>query len=212
MNKIHEKETSPSVGDSRRSLAELLEQLKQMRNDFQAQAEMTPEKAQKILQARAQEIRAGGVEEDAGELLEILEFTLGKEHYAFPLEWVGGVCRVDEITEIPGTPAFVKGVVNIRSRIYSVVDLVTFLALSVNPEAVSALADEMLLILVSGETEFAVAIDSLEGVRTLPIKSLQTNLPTLSGAQAEYFRGMTTDYLVLLDAEKLLQDKKIVVD
>lgn len=211
MNKISKK-INPIVAGRRRSLVELLELLKQKRNAFQVQAEMTPEKAQKILQARAQELRAGGAEEDAGELLEILEFTLGKEHYAFPLKWVGGVCRVDEITKIPGTPAFVKGVVNVRSRIYSVVDLAAFLDLSVKSEAVSALADEMLLILVSGETEFAVAIDSLEGVRTLPIKSLQATLPTFRGAQAEYFKGMTTDYLVLLDAEKLLTDKKIVVD
>ncbi|MEA3348675.1 MAG: chemotaxis protein CheW, partial [Pseudomonadota bacterium] len=157
-------------------------------------------------------IRAVGSQEDEGELLEILEFTLGKGCYAFSLQWVSEVCRADEITEIPGTPAFVKGVVNVRSRIYSVIDLNSLLALPVEPETVSDSADELLLILTSSEMEFAVCIDGLEGVRSLPLKRFQAGLPTLEGAQAKYFKGVTSDRLVLLDAEKLLNDKSMVIE
>ncbi|MEA1922844.1 MAG: chemotaxis protein CheW [Pseudomonadota bacterium] len=210
MNEIL-KETDPAAAGQRRTLAELLEQLKQMRNAFQGKSEMTPEKAQAILQARAQAIRAGGSEEDEGELLEILEFTLGLERYAFPLEWVSEVCRVGEITEIPGTPAFVKGVVNIRSRIYSVLDLGTLLALPANPDGALDPVEDILLVLASGEMEFAVCIDRLVGVGSLPRKRFQTSLSTLDKIAAEYFKGVTSDHLVLLDAERLLNDKNIVV-
>ncbi len=211
-SEIQRKQNKPVADDQQRSLAELLDKLSQRRKAFSEKTQMTPEKVREILQARAREIRATGFQEDEGELLEILEFTLGQEHYAFPLKWVGEVCRVAEITEIPGTPAFVKGIVNLRSRIYSVLDLATLLTLPANPDGVLDLADYLLLILISKEMEFAVRIDCLVGVRSLPVKRLQSHLPTLEGVQAEYFKGVTSDHLVLLDAEKLLTDKKIVIE
>ncbi len=199
------------MGSQKKSLSELLAELSQRQQIFSEKAQMTPEKIRQILEARARELRTSGPQDDVGELLEILEFTLGQERYAFPLRWVSEVCRIGEVTEIPGIPAFVKGIVNIRSRIYSVVDLVKFLSLPANLDEDSATDDCLLLILTSQEMEFAVKIDRLEGVRLVPLKHLQTSLPTLSEVQAEYFKGVTADHLILLDAEKLLTDKKIVI-
>ena len=211
MDEIHKKKRRPNADGRQKSLTELLEQLNENRKAFSRQLEMTPEKIQEILQARAREIRAVGSQEDEGELLEILEFTLGDGCYAFPLQWVSEVFRADEITEIPGAPAFVKGVVNVRSRIYSVIDLSSLLALPAKSEATSDSTGDLLLILTSSEMEFAVYIDCLVGVRSLLLKRLQTSLPTLEGTQAEYFKGVTSDRLVLLDVEKLLNDKSMVI-
>ena len=194
-----------------RSLSELLAELSQKQQIFSEKMSRTPERVQAILQARAQEIRAADLNEDEGALLEILEFTLGKERYAFVLKWVSEVCRVSEITEIPGTPAFVKGIVNFRSRIYSVIDLGRLLNLPANPDEGIDVVGSQLLILTSRDMEFAIRIDRLEGVRSLPIKNLQPHLATLEGAKAKYFKGVTSDHLILLDAEKILTDKKIVV-
>ncbi|MCK5679580.1 purine-binding chemotaxis protein CheW [bacterium] len=211
MNKIYENKPDLPADDQQKSLAGLLERLSERREAFSKKIEMTPEKVQEILKERAHKIRSAGSYEDQGELIEILEFVLGKDRYAFPLQWVGEVCRADEITEIPGTPAFVKGVVNVRSRIYSVIDLNTLLGLALDSRVSSESADDLLLILTSKEMEFAVCIDSLEGVRSLPLKCIQTSLSTLEGAQAAYFKGVTSDRLVLLDAEKLLSDKNMVI-
>ncbi|MCK5540786.1 MAG: chemotaxis protein CheW, partial [Deltaproteobacteria bacterium] len=196
MNKIYENKPDLPADDQQKSLAGLLERLSERREAFSKKIEMTPEKVQEILKERAHKIRSAGSYEDQGELIEILEFVLGKDRYAFPLQWVGEVCRADEITEIPGTPAFVKGVVNVRSRIYSVIDLNTLLGLALDSRVSSESADDLLLILTSKEMEFAVCIDSLEGVRSLPLKCIQTSLSTLEGAQAAYFKGVTSDRLV----------------
>ena len=212
MSEIYKKNSDPPAGDQQKSLAGLLERLSERRKAFSKQLEMTPEKIQEILNERAHKVRSVGSHEDQGEFVEILEFTLGKDRYAFPLQWIGEVCRVDEITEIPGTPAFVEGVVNIRSRIYSVINLNSLLGLPLESGTSPDMADDLLLILTSKEMEFAVCIDCLEGVRTLPLSNLQVSLPTLEGAQAKYFKGVTSDRLVLLDAEKLLNDKNMVIE
>ncbi len=203
-----------------KSLPELLEKLALLNDSFADELSLGPDKMQKILHQRAQKLKEMEMVEDVGELIDILEFTLYNERFAFPLQWVGEVCRVAEITEIPGTPKFVKGVVNLRRKIYSVVDLAVLLALpapaaanAVNPAAQTRenSAEILLLTLVAEEMEFAVKIDSLNGVTSLPLRDLQERLPTLSGAQADYLKGVTIDHLVVLDAEKLLYDKKLIV-
>ncbi len=204
-----------------KSLPELLEKLALLNDAFADELSLGPDKIREILRRRAQKFKEMEIDEDVGELIEILEFTLNGEHFAFPLRWVGEVCRVAEITEIPGVPKFVIGVVNLRRKIYSVVDLAVLLALpapaaanTVNPadRTPENDADTLLLTLVAEEMEFAVKIDSLNGVTSLPLRDLQEGLPTLTGPQADYFKGVTTDHLVVLDAEKLLHDKKIVVN
>ena len=203
-----------------KSLPELLEKLALLNDDFAGDLSLGPDKIREILRRRAQKFKEMEADEDVGELIDILEFTLNNERFAFPLQWVGEVCRVAEITEIPGTPKFIQGVVNLRRKIYSVVDLAALLALPA-PAAATAVnpartqennADTLLLTLVAEEMEFAVKIDSLNGVISLPLSELQESLPTLSGVQAEYFKGVTLDHLVVLDAEKLLSDKKLIVN
>jgi purine-binding chemotaxis protein CheW len=208
--------------ESQKSLPELLEKLALLNGAFADELAVDSGKMREILQQRAQKFKDMEIDEDVGELIDILEFALHDECFAFPLQWVGEVCRVAEITEIPGTPKFVKGVVNLRRKIYSVVDLAVLLALpapkatGVRPVAAGAaengVADNLLLTLTADEMEFAVVIDGLHGVKSLPLRQLQTSLPTLSGAQADYFKGVTKDHLVVLDAEKLLMDKKLIVN
>lgn len=50
-------------------------------------------------------------------------FRIGKETYGVDISRVREIVRVQDITKVPGTPEFMLGVVNLRGRILSVVDL-----------------------------------------------------------------------------------------
>lgn|SRR5699024_8681977 len=50
-------------------------------------------------------------------------FELEDEEYAIPVDLVGSIERVLPITRVPGTPRFVKGVVNLRGVVTPVIDL-----------------------------------------------------------------------------------------
>jgi len=117
------------------------------------------------------------------------------------------VVALRELTPLPGAPPFVAGLVNVRGRIVSVVDLKAFFELPSK-----GLPDlNRVLVVANDSLEFGLLVDAVAGVAQLPLDTLQPALPTLTGVRAEYLRGLTPDRRVVLDGARILGDPKIVV-
>jgi purine-binding chemotaxis protein CheW len=161
-----------------------------------------------ILQARAKALAREPEEKAAGEeYLEVVEFVLAYETYGVQSSYVREVSPLKELTPLPGTPPFVLGVINVRGRILSVVDIKKFFDL---PE--KGLTDlNKVIILRSDSMEFGILADAILGVRNLSLGDLQPSLPTLTGIREEYLRGVTRERVVVLDAQKLLSDRNMIV-
>lgn len=165
-----------------------------------------PSAATLILRERAR-VLAHVPQQVSDTLLEVLEFALGPEHYAVQTEHVGEVYPLKDLTPIPGTPLFVRGIVNLRGRIVPVLDLKRLFDLAEAP-----LTDSHSIIVVRGpDLEFALLADVIVGVRTLPLASLQVSLPTLSGVHEAYLKGVTAERLVVLDLPGIMADPRIVI-
>jgi purine-binding chemotaxis protein CheW len=52
-----------------------------------------------------------------------LTFALGKEEYGLPILKVREIIGLMEITAVPRTPAYIKGVINLRGQVIAVMDL-----------------------------------------------------------------------------------------
>src|ERR1700742_3125607 len=52
-----------------------------------------------------------------------LTFQLGKEEFGIQVKHVREIMGIQDITAVPGTPAHLKGVLNLRGKIIPVVDL-----------------------------------------------------------------------------------------
>ncbi len=169
----------------------------------------SPEKERRILKARAQELAR---EPEAGvaaeETIEVVEFDLASERYAFALAQVRGVNVLRELTPVPCTPAFVLGIINVRGEIRTVIDLKRFFDL---PGAGITELNKIILIEREG-VQLGILADAIRGVSRIPLSELQPALPTLTDVRADYLRGITSDRLVVLDAAKILSDPRIVVD
>jgi len=169
---------------------------------------MAPEERSRILKERAKGLarRSGG--EVVADYLEVVTFSLGRETYAFESAHVREVCPLRGLTPLPCTPPFVRGVVNVRGQILSVVDIKRFFDL---PE--EELTDmSRIIILRSDDMEFGVLADAILGTRRVPLTEVQVSLPTLTDIRGEYLRGVTGERTVILDAEKLLSAPEIVVN
>jgi purine-binding chemotaxis protein CheW len=55
--------------------------------------------------------------------LHIIGFRVGRETFGVPIRLVHEIVRVPEITSVPDSPGYVEGVINLRGKIVSVVDL-----------------------------------------------------------------------------------------
>jgi len=170
--------------------------------------ELTPDAAREILTARARELARPVGREGAGATLEVLEFLLSFESYAIEISWVVEAYPLRDLTPLPGTPPFVLGIINVRGRILSLIDIRVFFDLP--QKGLTNL--NRVIILRSGEMEFGILADEIIGTRSIPLEELQPPLPTLTGIREEYLKGVTRERTALLDGEKLLGDRKIVVN
>ena len=169
----------------------------------------TPEEIRKILKARAQAFAREPVDsDDNGESIDVLEFRLASESYAIELSFIQEVYPLKALTAVPGVPPFIAGIVNVRGKIYSIMDIKKFFEL---PEKGLSDLNKVIIVQYDG-IEFGILADVITGVRTILLKDIQPPLPTLTGIRQEYLKGITRDQLIVLGAEKLLTDKTLIVN
>lgn len=143
-----------------------------------------------------------------GAMLELLELRLAQERYAMETRHVEQVVPLKDITPLPGTPAFLLGIVNVRGRILPVIDIRRFFDL---PQI--GLTDLHRIILVRGdELEFGVLADAITGLRAVPAADLQVSLPTLEGIRSDYLKGVISDRVAVLDFDRILADPRIIIN
>lgn len=169
----------------------------------------TPEEKKRVLKARARELARKTSEKSASEeTVEVVELLLAQEAYGIESSYVREVYPLKELTRLPGTPSFVLGIINVRGQIVSVVDLRRFFDL---PE-MEINESSKVVRLRNDEMEFGILADAITDVRSIAVEEIRPPLPTLTGIRAEYLRGVTNERLAVLDAEKILNDRKMVVD
>jgi len=161
-----------------------------------------------ILKARALALAKQPEEKkEDDESIEVVEFLLANERYCLESSFVREVYPVKDLTHLPCTPSFVIGIINVRGQIISVIDIKKFF--DIPDKGITDLSRT--IIVCNDQMEFGILADEILGVRLIPLWNIQPSLPTLTGIRAEYLRGVTEDRLVVLDVEKILSDKKIIV-
>lgn len=169
---------------------------------------LTPEEEKGILRKRARALARKPLWEEATEeSLDVLEFLLSYERYAIEMCWVAETYPLKDLTPLPCTPPFVAGIINVRGRIMSVIDIRKLFDLP--QKGLTEL--NKVVILHKGEMEFGILVDEIIGTRLIPLAEVQSSLPTLTGIREEYLKGVTQGRTTILDGEKLLTDRKLVV-
>lgn len=133
--------------------------------------------------------------------LVVLRFDLGSEHYGVAVEFVRGIRTLPRMTPVPGTPAFYRGVVNLRGQITTVLDLCAFFGLS-NIEKID---DHELIIVQARGLEIGLLAQHVHGTTALPPSAIQPF------DNIAYARGVTADQLVILDIDRLFEDDRLIL-
>ena len=160
-----------------------------------------------VLDARAEILAKRPAERSDQVNLDCLEFQLSGESYAMEMSYISETLPLADFTPLFCTPPFVLGIINLRGRIISIIDLRRFFEL-----ATVGLSDlNRVLVVTDGTMEFGVLADAIVGMRSLPASELQPAPATFTGIREEFLAGVTADRLALLDMGKILADRRVQV-
>ncbi len=170
---------------------------------------LSPEKARKVMEERADELAKVPVRAPhATEILELVSFSLANEHYAIETRYVREVVRFTDFTPIPGAPDFLVGLLNLRGDILAVFDLRKFFGV-----VDKGVTDLSRVIAIGGErVEFGILADVVFEVMTVRIGEVFEPPGSVAGIGREYLRGVTREALIVLDGGVLLQAARFFID
>ncbi|MGB7481977.1 MAG: chemotaxis protein CheW [Burkholderiaceae bacterium] len=140
--------------------------------------------------------------------LEFLAFTLGDEEYGVDIHKVQELRGYDSVTRIANTPAFIKGVVNLRGIIVPIIDLRIKFDLGVpNYDQFTV----VIILNVAGRV-LGTVVDSVSDVITLTAEQLKPAPEMGAALNTDYLLGLGTidqRMLLLIDMERLLSSSEI---
>lgn len=132
-----------------------------------------------------------------------LTFRLGEEEYGVEILKVQEIKGYSAITPIPNTPAYLKGVMNLRGTIVPVVDLrakFTMAEAEYNQFTV-------IIVLTVGTKVMGLVVDAVSDVLNIPRADIQATPDFGAQVDARFISGMARagdKLVVLLDIDKVL--------
>lgn len=141
-----------------------------------------------------------------------LTFRLGKEVFALDILKVREVLDYKALTEIPQTPLFLKGVLNLRGSVVSVIDMRSKFGM----ESVAITKDTSIIILgvtIDGEaTLLGAMVDAVEAVIALTADQI-TDPPNIgTRLKLEFIKGMGMQkdkFIIILDLDRVFSIEEL---
>jgi purine-binding chemotaxis protein CheW len=141
-----------------------------------------------------------------------LTFALGREEYGLEILKVREIIGMMEITAIPRTPAYVKGVINLRGQVIAVIDLRSRFRM----EAAAQTEDTCVVVVEikgpGGRTlSSGIIVDRVSEVLQLNSENIDAAPTFGAGVETEFILGLGKigkSVKILLDIDKVLTQEE----
>jgi len=138
-----------------------------------------------------------------------LFFRIGKESYGIGIRFVIEIIELQNISEVPDMPKYVKGVINLRGKVIPIIDL------RLRFEMDERAYDNRTCIIVTEVDHVLVGclVDTVEEVMEIPEKNIESppRFRTSTGKDL-YIQGMGKvgeSIKILIDVEKIVRDENL---
>lgn len=142
-------------------------------------------------------------EKETAGSMQLVSFRLGQEEYGVEITKVQEIILMGEITRVPQTPEYIKGLINLRSTVIPIVDLRLRFAL---PN--EGITDDTRIMVVNVESKtIGIIVDAVSEVLRITDDQIAPPPPTVAGLGREYLTGLVkleNRLLILLDIDKIL--------
>lgn len=155
------------------------------------------------VQLQANPTGAGGATTAGTHRNEFLTFALGTEAYGIEILKVQEIRGYDAVTKIPNSPAFLKGVINLRGTIVPIIDL----RIKLNFPDVEYTKFTVVIVLNLTNRVVGIVVDSVSDAITLLPEQIKPAPDFASSFDTAYILGLATAEertLILMDIERML--------
>jgi len=138
---------------------------------------------------------------------QLVVFTLGQEQYGIPIRQVNEIVRMQKVTHLPDTAAFIEGITNLRGKIIPVVDFRKRFGLSAGEET-----DQTRIIVVSiNANPVGVIVDAVTEVLTVGEEDIEPLGAVIAGIDTKYIDGIGKigeALVILMNLDKVFSDNE----
>jgi purine-binding chemotaxis protein CheW len=147
------------------------------------------------------------------ETRQYLTFKLGNEIFATDVAKVREVLDLTTITEIPRTPEFMAGVINLRGSVVPVVDLRLCFEMSKTENTRNTCIVVVEVLLENESTIIGALTDSVEEVIDLEPNQIQPAPRIGTQIKTDFIKGMgkrDTQFIIILDIDRVFSSEELV--
>ena len=146
------------------------------------------------------------------ETSEYLTFTLDKEVYALEVAKVREVLEYGNVTHVPRTPEFMRGVINLRGNVVPLVDLKLKFGMERTEETIDT-CNVIVDVQIDGQNVVLGAIaDSVQAVITLEPEQIEP-APTIgTRLDTAFIKGMgkrNEEFVIILDIDEIFSANEL---
>jgi len=138
--------------------------------------------------------------------MQLVSFKLGGETYGIEITKIREIILVGEITRVPETPHYVKGLINLRNSVIPVIDLRARFSMTENPRT----SDSRIMVLNVGQRTIGILVDSVNEVLRVSTEQISPAPATVTSLSNQYMTGLVQldhQLLILLDVDKLFSEE-----
>ncbi len=141
-----------------------------------------------------------------------LTFTLGEEVFALDIASVREVLEFTTITKVPRTPAYIRGVINLRGRAVPVVDVRLKFGMPETERTVNTCIIIVEVRLGGEETVLGALADSVKEVMDIEPKDVEPAPRMGTSIRSDFIQGIGKqgdDFIIILDIDKVFTEEEL---
>ncbi len=147
--------------------------------------------------------------------IDVVEFQLGKEHYALDIQIAREIVEMMPITPLPRAPRYLAGIINLRGEITNIIDLRDLLGLPGSDEG----EGQKIVVLMpdaAGGSNIGIIVDDVHSVIQVRDTDIERINEGITSSISSYVKGIikigregnekAKTLIIWLDVQKVIND------
>jgi purine-binding chemotaxis protein CheW len=148
--------------------------------------------------------------------IQVVEFLLGDEHFAIDLFEVREVVEYTRITHLPDTPAHIRGIIDLRGEITTIIDLKNLMHIHAEKKTDESTSRIIVLDDRITKSKIGIMVDDVLSVSTFSRKEVDTSAATINREQNNIIGIIrkkirikdkdVNELIIWIDVQRLIKD------